>query len=128
MKTACFHTYTGPGRISIARYVPRHTPAGFRVFSALAPGHWFNSVSRAEYERLFAKEILAKLDPLRTWNILHQLAGDGNEPILLCYEKPPLTAANWCHRRIVAQWFTDGLGEVVDELEPPPARQGLLFR
>ena len=46
------------------------------MFSALAPGRWFNSVPRDEYERLFASEILAKLDPLRTWNMLHQLAGD----------------------------------------------------
>ena len=118
MKTASFRTYSGPGRISIARYAPRNTPAGFRVFSALAPGRWFNGVNREEYERLFKVEILDRLDPVRTWNVLHQLAGDGNEPVLLCWEKPPFTASNWCHRRIVSRWFKEMLGVLVDELPP----------
>jgi hypothetical protein len=25
-----------------------------------------------------------------------------DEPVLLCWEKPPFSDANWCHRRIVA--------------------------
>jgi hypothetical protein len=122
MKTASFKTYDGPGRVSIARYAPRRTPAGFRVFSSLAPGPWFNSVSREEYERRFAQEILGKLDPLRTWNVLHQVAGDGREPILMCWEAPPFDAHgqgdNWCHRRLVADWFQVKLGQYVPELEP----------
>ena len=40
----------GLGRISIARWAPRKTPAGFRIYKALAPGCWFNKVSRPEYE------------------------------------------------------------------------------
>jgi hypothetical protein len=35
MKTASF-TYTGPRRVSIARWVPPPRPAGYRVFKALA--------------------------------------------------------------------------------------------
>jgi hypothetical protein len=116
MLTASFQTYTGPGRISIARYAPRRTPAGFRIFSALAPGSWFNSVSREEYERLYKAEMLDRLDPLRTWNTLHEMAGRGNEPILLCWEKPPFSEKNWCHRQIVARWFKEQLGYDVDEL------------
>src|SRR6201993_962190 len=37
--------YTGPDRISIARFAPRGHPAGYRIYSKLAPGPWFNSVS-----------------------------------------------------------------------------------
>jgi hypothetical protein len=122
MKTSSFFTYTGPGRISIARYAPRHTPAGFRVFSPLAPGRWFNSVSRAEYERRFAEEVLAMLNPRLTWDLLHEFAGEGNEPFLMCWEAPPFTTTNWCHRRIVAQWFKDKLGYHVPEFERPRIR------
>jgi hypothetical protein len=119
MKTASFRTYTGPGRISIARYAPKGTPAGFRVFSQLAPGRWFNQVDRATYVRLYNAEILGRLDPRETCERLHDLAGDA-EPVLLCWEKPPFTADNWCHRRMVAAWFEQQLGEEVDELPQAP--------
>jgi len=120
MKTACFDTYTGPGRICIARFAPRGTPGGYRYFKALAPGPWFNSVSRPKYERLYGAQ-LAALDPQRTRDELIVLAG-GAEPVLLCWEKPPFTEKNWCHRRIVADWFARTLGEKVEELEPPARR------
>jgi len=116
MKIASFQTYAGPGRISIARYAPRRTPSGYRIFTALAPGRWFNSVSRDEYEHLYKAEMLDRLDPLRTWNILHEMSGRGNEPVLLCWEKPPFSEKNWCHRRIVARWLKEQLGYDVDEL------------
>jgi hypothetical protein len=48
VKTSSFRTYTGPGRISIARFAPRGHPAGYRVYSKLAPGPWFNKVSNEE--------------------------------------------------------------------------------
>ncbi|MCL2822690.1 MAG: DUF488 domain-containing protein, partial [Polyangiaceae bacterium] len=115
MKTSCFAGYKGPGRICIARYAPRGTPAGYRVFKALAPGEWFKSVSKEQYMVLYDGEILAPLDPQKTWDTLHELAG-GVEPVLLCWEKPPLTADNWCHRRIVSEWFESRLGVVVPEL------------
>jgi hypothetical protein len=116
MKTSSFFIYKGPGRVSIARYAPRGTPAGFRVFKALAPGPWFNSVSKDEYIDRFTREMLAPLDPKATFEALHQLAGD-REPVLLCWEKPPFTEKNWCHRRIVADWFQMALGIDVPELE-----------
>ena len=103
MRTASFFTYTGPGRVSIARYAPRGTPAGFKVYKALAPGSWFNSVSREEYERLYAQQ-LGQLNPRQVAADLHALAGDA-EPVLLCWERPPFTETNWCHRRIVADWL-----------------------
>jgi hypothetical protein len=66
VKTGSFRTYTGPGRISIARWVPRRTPAGYRVYSGLAPGPWFNSVGIEEYCQLYGG-ILKKLDPKRVY-------------------------------------------------------------
>ena len=114
MRTAAFSTYSGPGRISIARFPPRGTPAGFRVYKALAPGTWFNSVPRPEYERLYAAQLVA-LDPKQVVADLTALAG-GHEPVLLCYERPPFTETNWCHRRLVAAWLERELRIMVDEV------------
>jgi hypothetical protein len=113
MKTASFFAFQGPGRISIARYPPRGTPAGFRVYKKLAPGPWFNSVSRDEYDRLYGAQ-LAALDPALVKAELESLAGDA-EPVLLCWERAPFTEKNWCHRRLVARWFHETLGVLIPE-------------
>ncbi len=117
MKTASFFTYRGPGRISIARWAPRRHPKGYRIFRELAPGEWFNSVPRDEYLRRFEAEVLDVLSPFHTWAKLEELAG-GVEPVLLCWEKPPFTEGNWCHRRIVAEWFKEHMGKDVPEMSP----------
>ena len=117
MKTASFFTYQGPGRVGIARYAPRGTPAGFRLYRALAPGPWFNSVTREEYRRLYFQQLDA-LEAILVVADLERLAGLGVEPVLLCYERPPFTSSNWCHRRMVAEWFKRELGLDVDELAP----------
>jgi hypothetical protein len=116
MRTASFFTYTGPGRISIARYHPRGTPVGFRVYPDLAPGPWFKTVDRVEYERLYALQ-LANLDPHQVLVDLQELAG-GAEPVLLCWERPPFSATNFCHRRLVAGWLQEHTGIAVPELDP----------
>lgn len=115
MKTASFFEYDGPGRISIARFPPRGTKAGFRVFRTLAPGPWFNSVDETEYRRRYASQLDA-LDPRRTHDDLVALAG-GAEPVLLCWERKADLAAGraFCHRRLVAAWLGERLGVVVDE-------------
>ena len=115
MKTASFRTYTGPGRISIARYAPRDTPAGFRIYRPLAPGTWFNSVDERRYRELYFGQ-LAQLDPRVVVMDLEALAGADVEPVLLCYERPPFTATNWCHRRMVSEWFARELGMDVPEM------------
>lgn len=114
MKTASFATYTGPGRISIARYAPRGTPAGFRQYRALAPDGDMLKMSRALYLPRY-QAILDRYDPQRVWDELHALAGD-QEPVLLCWERPPFTANNWCHRRLVAAWLERQLGVQVPEI------------
>ena len=124
MKTASFFTYTGPGRISIARYAPRGTPAGYRQYRALAPDADMLKMSQALYLPRYAT-ILERLDPQQVWDDLHRLAGD-QEPVLLCWERPPFTASNWCHRRLVADWFERVLGVTVPEWDSGP-HQGQLF-
>jgi hypothetical protein len=114
MKTASFFTFQGRGRVSIARFAPRGTPAGFRGFRALAPGSWFNSVSETEYVKRFNEEILGPIDPKATWEALHALHEDGVEPVLLCWEKPT-DPNSWCHRALVAAWFEKTLGVHVPE-------------
>ena len=115
MKTASFFEYTGPGRVSIARFPPRGTPAGFRVYRALAPGGWFKSVPEDEYRRRYAAQLVS-LEAKQVWDDLHALAA-GAEPVLLCWERKADLAAGvtFCHRRIVAEWFAEALGETVAE-------------
>lgn len=113
MKTSSWFAYSGPGRISTSRGTPRGAAAGYRVFRALAPGPWFNSVDPATYYRRYRQEILGVLDPRRTWDELHRLAG-AHEPVLLCFEKPG--GPQWCHRALISEWFLEQLGEHVPEL------------
>jgi hypothetical protein len=121
MKTAGYFTYTGPGRIGISRGVPRGIPTGYRMFRGLAPGPWFRDAEAPYYCHLYRREILDRLDPQATWDRLHELAG-GAEPTLLCFERPPFTRTNWCHRRLVAEWLGDALGVEVPEIGAPPQR------
>ena len=117
MKTASFKTYTGPGRISIARWEPRGTPAGYRRYRALAPRRDMMRMAQGLYRDVYFRDILGPLDAQRVWDELHELAG-GAEPVLLCWEKPPFSDANWCHRRMVAEWFADELRRIVLEHNP----------
>ena len=117
MMTASFKTYTGPGRISIARWEPRRTPAGYRRYTALAPRKDMMRMDEEAYRDVYFRDILGPLDPKQVWDELHGLAGDA-EPVLLCWEKPPFSTKNWCHRRIVAEWFEREIGKIVSEHSP----------
>ena len=113
MKTASFSAYTGPGRISIARFAPRGTPPGFRVYRWLAPPrHDMLKMAYEPYLELFTAH-LATLDARATWKRLHDIAGD-DEPVLLCYENLH-RRGEWCHRTMVAEWFKRELGHEVTE-------------
>lgn len=89
-------------RVGISRGVPRTQPAGYRIYRGLAPGSWFNSVSVAEYDRLYRK-ILSKLDPRVVVLNLLDLA-PGRIPVLYCFEQPD--SGEWCHRSLCARWLT----------------------
>ncbi len=122
MKTASFFSYPGPGKISIARRAPPGF-ADFKVCRELAPNfaNW-NTISYARYLMLFEKQ-LAKLDPQQMYDRLCRLA-EPAEPVLLCWERPPLSPANWCHRRMVAEWFERNLKIQVPEVG---SKQGKLL-
>ena len=68
------------------------------------------------YRDIFFRDILGPLDPQKVADELQRLAGEF-EPIMLCFERPLFDANNWCHRRMVAEWFGDTLGLDVPELE-----------
>lgn len=116
MKTSCFSLYRGPGRIAITAGRPRNIECSeYEVYPALAPEWSWLGLSRAEYLPLY-RERLAALDAQQVWDELHALV-PGEEPVLLCFEEPPLTADHWCHRQLVAQWFREQLGQEVSEVE-----------
>ena len=118
MKTASYFTYFGPGRIGISVGSPRNCPAGYRMYRALAPRRDMLQLERKVYRKIFFDDILARLDPEKVVADLTALAGS-HEPVLLCFEKPPFTAQNFCHRRMVANWFRETLGLDVPEYRGP---------
>lgn len=118
MQTSYFKNYTGEGRIVIARWAPRGTPKGFKYYSPLKPAtKEMLHMGIEEYQPLYFAQ-LEKLNPQQVWEELHQLAYP-NEPILLCWEQPPFTRANFCHRRMVAEWLEKELGQNIPELGQP---------
>lgn len=114
MQTASWLTYRGPGRIGISRGMPRRAEAGFRMYRALAPHREMLGMAFDDYRPIYVGGILARLDPQETWDRLHALAYP-HEPVLLCFERPPFTRDNFCHRHLVAEWFGERLGHEVPE-------------
>lgn len=125
MKTSSFFIYQGPGRISIARYAPRGIRPGFRIYKQLAPLREMLKMPYPAYRDLYFSEILGKLDPQQTWKELHALAGM-HEPVLLCWERLH-NPSEWCHRRMVAEWFERHLGVEVSEYNPESDQLSLGF-
>ncbi len=117
MKTASFFAYTGSGRVCIARWAPRNTPAGFRIYKPLAPRKDMMKMSIEQYTEIYVGEILAALDPQTVVDDLHRLAGEA-EPVLLCWERSAdLTSGKtFCLRRMVAEWLGETLGLDVPEV------------
>ena len=115
MKTSSYYDYTGPGRIGISVGTPRGIPKGYRFYRDLAPTRGMLKMGYRDYRKIYFSVILAKLNPKKVWADLHELAGE-SEPVLLCFERTLLTADNWCHRTMVADWFLHELGEKVPEV------------
>ena len=88
------------------------------MYRALAPRRDMLKLDQATYRRIFFGEILGQLDPEKVVRDLRNLAVS-HEPVLLCFEKPPFTANNWCHRRLCAEWFETNLGLHVPEIGGP---------
>jgi uncharacterized protein (DUF488 family) len=131
MKTGCLFSARGAGRVAISRSVPKFLKGKIAVYEKLAPPAWMVRITdREKWCRCYRKVVLGELNPLQVYNELHALAGEGNEPILLCYERLE-DPDEWCHRRLVAEWFREKLGIDVDEFgrepkdEAPPAQLDL---
>jgi hypothetical protein len=98
-------------------------------FKTLAPKYEFFAAYKAGeidsdgYTSEFRRLVLAPLNPRLLYDRLH--AEHGPEVTLLCYEKP----GDFCHRRLVAEWFEQELGVSVPELTfgPPPKESTLLI-
>lgn len=115
MKTSSFFTYRGPGRVGISVGRPRGFREDCQFYPKLAPRRNMLDLGYDEYREIYFREILGPLDPNQVAKDLHLLTG-GVEPVMLCFEKPPLTADNWCHRRLVAEWFQTALSIEVPEV------------
>ena len=118
MLTGSWSLYKGPGRIQISVGRARFAPPGYRQYPALYPDRATLHMPIAQYGPIYRAK-LAALDPNRTWDELHELDA-GAEPVLMCFEKPPFSPVNFCHRRMVADWFMDTLGREVEEHMPAP--------
>lgn len=122
MKTSNYFTYSGAGRISVSRSVPRNTLAGYRLFKKLVPGTWLYErqykFDQQAYRERYFREVLVPLNAREIYDTLCALTTP-HEPVLLCWED--LTQPEqWCHRRMIAQWFEQELGVSVPEFVPAP--------
>lgn len=99
-----------PGAIAISRKLPHWLPRDFPRYRPLAPGDWHRSITEGQYVQRY-HSILATMQPIIVWNLLHEMVYP-HEPILVCYEK----SGDFCHRRIVAEWFRYWLNQEVPEL------------
>ena len=84
-------------------------------FKLLAPKWGFFSAYKAGeideegYTKHFKHEVLDLLDPTIVYHLI--LKNHTERVSLLCYEKP----GEFCHRRLVAEWFQEKLNVIVPE-------------
>ena len=116
MKTASYFTYSSPGGIGISIGKPRGVTVSCGFYKALAPRGEMLRMPYHAYRDLYFREILGPLDPRQVVEDLQRLAGE-DEPVILCFERPPFIGDNWCHRRMVAEWLGEALGLEVPEIE-----------
>ena len=73
---------------------------------------------RIEYEIMYRRDVLDKLDPQKVWDDL------GEDAILLCHESAAnIEKGDFCHRHIVARWLEENLwpAQPVTELKDEKA-------
>ena len=128
MMTSCYANLdkiTPPmSPVRISRAAPRWMKGGWKCHCQpgvigrddlrLAPTAASLKATDAEYDRAFAA-ILAQLDPRSVFDEL------GDDAVLLCFcdvigDEDNGIPAQFCHRRVVAEWFEFHLGVVVPEL------------
>jgi hypothetical protein len=107
MQTSSFSRYKKNKGISIAVSCPSWFQG--KKFRPLAPPWTIVEKYKfdhniQEYTEEYYEKILNKLNPEEVYNYL-------GEVVLLCWEKP----GEFCHRRLVANWFLEKLNIVVPE-------------
>lgn len=81
-----------------------------------------NGLSHEDYTRIYKEQVLSKIDPRELYDAIIEEYGD--EVMLLCFEKP----GDFCHRRLVAEWFQENLNiEVAEWIKPSKIRSTLSF-
>lgn len=117
MKTSSWKEYRdNDGAVRISVGAPRFVKGSGKLpyFSELAPLRAWLKLERADYEEKFKKK-LAQLNAQELYDrIVEKVAP--HEPVLLCFEQPPFNDNNWCHRRMVAEWFEAELNVKVSEI------------
>jgi hypothetical protein len=104
--------YATCGRVKLAVSIAGGAPEWYtgRQYKKLAPKLDFflkykQDGDESYYTEQFKRRVLGVLDPNKVWEEL------GEDSILLCWESP----GEFCHRRIVAEWFQNELGVIVPE-------------
>lgn len=121
MKTSRFANIRN---IKVPLSISQHPPKWYEgpQFKVLAPP-WslvemaHKGLSKELYTQEFHRVVLADLDPREVYDALVDEYTD--DVTLLCFEKIE-NPGDYCHRRIVAEWFQDNLKVLVPEWEPPP--------
>ncbi len=103
-------------KVCIARKCPAKCPCPqFQEFAPLDP--WAKGDWRARYRRELEQRFPTP-EALRAG--LDEILAVVAEPILCCYEKNPAE----CHRRVLAQFVQDVLGEIIPEWTDRPSLLG----
>lgn len=107
--------------ISISRYPDKRSGFTGPEFTPFMPSErllkaYKEGLPWPGYAAVFQQQ-LDCLNPQKTWERLMRMAEaiGADEPILLCYESAKTLDTNPCHRRLVAQWFKETIGEDVPE-------------
>lgn len=122
MKTSNFANWAIhriPGAISISRYPSHRVGWTGPEFTPLIPSAQLlkaykdGGIDWTDYSRIYNAQ-LGLLNAQGVWNALHELAGP-HEPVLLCVEGAKTLQEKPCHRRLVADWLGQALGEEIPE-------------
>lgn len=80
-------------------------------------------LSQEQYYKEFHRLILDLLDPREVYDAIIEEYGD--DVTLMCFEKLE-APGDFCHRRLVAEWFIKHLGVEVPEYVKPPKNNSTL--
>lgn len=83
-----------------------------------------SGMSADEYAAEFHRLVLARLDAREVYDAI--VAEHTDDIVLLCFEKLE-SPGDFCHRRLVAEWFERELGVEVPEWTKPEPKTSFVF-